>query len=63
MSAVLVGVDVGTTSAKAVAVDPAGEVVGEGRRPTPWRAVPTGAELDPEALLDAVRGALADAVA
>lgn len=61
MTAVLIGLDVGTTSAKAVALDERGEVLGEGRRPTPWRTVPTGAELDADALLDAARGALADA--
>lgn len=34
---VLVGVDVGTTSIKAVAVVPDGSVVGEASTPTPWR--------------------------
>ncbi|WP_210492587.1 FGGY family carbohydrate kinase [Patulibacter sp. SYSU D01012] len=63
MTAVLIGLDVGTTSAKAVALDETGEVLGEGRRPTPWRTVPTGAELDALALLDAARAALADAAA
>ena len=34
---VLVGVDVGTTSIKAIAVTPAGEILSLASRETPWR--------------------------
>jgi sugar (pentulose or hexulose) kinase len=60
---VLLGIDVGTTFCKAVVVDAAGAVLGEGRAPTPWTAVPTGAEIDPEALVAATRRAAAAALA
>lgn len=63
MTGVLLGLDVGTTSVKAVAVDESGRQRGAGRRPTPWTVVPTGAELDALELLAAVRGAVDDAVA
>ena len=35
----------------------------DGRAPTPWRAVPTGAEIDPDELLDAAAAAAREAVA
>jgi sugar (pentulose or hexulose) kinase len=38
---------------KAAVFDARGREVAAGRAPTPWRTVPTGAELDPGALLDA----------
>jgi sugar (pentulose or hexulose) kinase len=62
---VLVGLDVGTSAVKATVIDTEGREVAAGRAPTPWRTVPTGAELDPDALLAAAvaaaAGALADA--
>jgi sugar (pentulose or hexulose) kinase len=51
----LLGLDVGTTSAKAAVVTLEGEERTHGRAPTPWRPVPTGAEMDPH---DLVRAAL-----
>jgi sugar (pentulose or hexulose) kinase len=59
----LVGIDVGTSACKAAVVDGAGVEVAHGQAPTPWQAVPTGAELDPEALLAAVASAAGDAIA
>jgi sugar (pentulose or hexulose) kinase len=54
--------DVGTTAVKAAVVDEAGRELSHGRAKTPWRQVPTGAELDPDALLaaalEAARAAL-----
>jgi pteridine reductase len=50
---VLVGVDVGTTVCKAAAVGLDGVELAHGRAPTPWRAVPTGAEVAPDALVGA----------
>ena len=47
----LLGLDVGTSAVKAAVVDAAGNELSHGRAPTPWRPVPTGAELDPDALL------------
>ena len=47
----LLGLDVGTTAIKAAVVDEAGRELSHGRATTPWRQVPTGAELDPDALL------------
>jgi sugar (pentulose or hexulose) kinase len=59
---VLLGVDVGTTSAKAAVVEPDGCEIAHGRAPMPWQLVPTGAEIAPAALvgaaLDASREAL-----
>jgi sugar (pentulose or hexulose) kinase len=46
----LVGIDVGTTYCKALVLDAEGEELGEARERTPWRRVPTGAELDPRAI-------------
>ncbi len=58
----LLGLDVGTTAVKAAVVDEAGRELSHGRAKTPWRQVPTGAELDPDALLaaalEAARAAL-----
>ena len=58
----LVGLDVGTTAVKAAAFDTAGRELARGRAPTPWRTVPTGAELDPDDLLDAAFAAAREAV-
>jgi sugar (pentulose or hexulose) kinase len=60
---VLVGLDVGTTAVKAAAFDHAGRELAQGRAATPWRIVPTGAEVDPGELLDAAVAAAREAVA
>jgi sugar (pentulose or hexulose) kinase len=57
------GLDVGTTAVKAAAFDAEIREVAQGRAPTPWRAVPTGAELDPGELLAAAVAAAREAVA
>jgi sugar (pentulose or hexulose) kinase len=58
----LLGLDVGTSAVKAAVVDEAGRELSHGRAKTPWRQVPTGAELDPDELLaaalEAARAAL-----
>jgi sugar (pentulose or hexulose) kinase len=58
----LVGVDVGTTMTKAAVVTPEGREVSWGSVATPWHLVPTGAELDPFELLDAVATAISAAL-
>lgn len=58
----LVGVDVGTTMTKAAVVTPEGREVSWGSVATPWRLVPTGAELGPLELLDAVASAVSAAL-
>src|SRR4051794_723299 len=58
----LVGLDVGTTAVKAAAFDDAGRELSQGRAPTPWRTVPTGAEIDPGELLAAAVAAAREAV-
>jgi sugar (pentulose or hexulose) kinase len=58
----LVGLDVGTTAVKAAAFDTSGRELARGRALTPWRTVPTGAELDPGDLLDAAFAAAREAV-
>ena len=60
--AILLGLDVGTTSAKAVVFTDQGEVVGEGRARTPWITTSFGVELDAEELLHAAIAALGSAV-
>jgi sugar (pentulose or hexulose) kinase len=59
----LIGLDVGTTSSKAVVFDTSGQALATGRAPTPWTDAPTGAEVDAGQLLEsaanAVRAALA----
>jgi sugar (pentulose or hexulose) kinase len=58
----LLGLDLGTTFAKAAVVTPDGRERSHGRASTPWRPVPTGAEMDPRdlvrAAVDAARQAL-----
>ena len=61
--ALLLGLDVGTTAVKAAVFDESGAEVADGRAVTPWRTVPTGAELDPNELLDAVLEATAAEIA
>jgi sugar (pentulose or hexulose) kinase len=58
----LLGLDVGTTFAKAAVVTTDGVERGHGRAPTPWRAVPTGAEMDPRRLVEAVMAAAREAL-
>lgn len=68
----LVGLDVGTTSSKAVVYGLDGAPLALGRAATPWRTVPrpagsaksaTGTELDAYALLNAARAAVSRALA
>jgi sugar (pentulose or hexulose) kinase len=59
----LVGIDVGTSACKAAVVDDSGRELSHGKAATPWRQVPTGAEVDPEALFEAALKAAAAAVA
>ncbi|MDQ3785173.1 MAG: FGGY family carbohydrate kinase [Actinomycetota bacterium] len=58
----LLGIDAGTTYTKAALVTPDGAERRHGRARTPWRPVPTGAEMHPsgfvDAALEAVRAAL-----
>lgn len=60
--ALLVGLDVGTSSAKAVVFTDQGEVVGEGRARTPWISTSYGVELAAEELLNAAVEALRSAL-
>jgi sugar (pentulose or hexulose) kinase len=59
----LVGIDVGTSACKAAVVDADGREVCHGKTPTPWRQVPAGAEVDPEALFAAAVEAAGAAIA
>jgi sugar (pentulose or hexulose) kinase len=58
----LVGLDIGTTRTKAAVVGPGGEEVSWGSVPTPWKAVPSGAEAEPADILDAAVRAIGDAL-
>jgi sugar (pentulose or hexulose) kinase len=57
------GLDVGTTSVKAVLMTPDGVEVAYGRAPTVWTSTPQGVEADPYAIADAAIEALSDALA
>jgi sugar (pentulose or hexulose) kinase len=59
----LLGLDVGTSAVKAAVLDRDLREVGHGRAPTPWRRVPTGAELSPDELLEAALAAAREALA
>jgi sugar (pentulose or hexulose) kinase len=59
----VLGLDAGTTAVKAAAFDADGNEVAHGRAATPWRVVPTGAELDLDELLGAAVAAAREAVA
>jgi sugar (pentulose or hexulose) kinase len=59
----VLGIDAGTTAVKAAAYDADLNEVASGRAPTPWRTVPTGAEVDPDELLAAAVAAAREAVA
>jgi sugar (pentulose or hexulose) kinase len=58
----LVGLDVGTTSSKAVVVDSLGAEVAQGRAATPWRASAAGVETDALAVLESATLAVAEAL-
>ena len=58
-----VGLDVGTTTSKAVVFTEDGDPVASGRATTPWTITDSGAELDATALLDAAKSAVAQALA
>jgi len=58
---VLVGVDVGTTSIKALAVTPEGEILALASRETPWRHSGPMADADPRALADVTIAVCAEA--
>jgi sugar (pentulose or hexulose) kinase len=62
MVTLLVGLDVGTTSTKAAVIDLDGAELGHGRAPMPWRSVPSGAEIAPEALLQSATAAATKAL-
>lgn len=59
----LVGLDVGTTSAKAVVLTPDGGELASGRAPTPWTTTAHGTQNSGAELVAAARSALSDAVA
>jgi sugar (pentulose or hexulose) kinase len=61
--ALLLGLDVGTTAVKAAVIDADGRELAHGRARTPWRELPTGAEMDPDALLAAALQAADEALA
>lgn len=62
MNSVVVGVDVGTTRVKAIAMDLRGRVYGQSERPTPWRRSAGGrAEVDPMALVQLTQRVAAEA--
>ena len=63
MTDLLVGIDVGTSACKAAAVGADGRELAHGKATTPWRQVPTGAEVDPDALFAAAVEAAAAALA
>jgi sugar (pentulose or hexulose) kinase len=63
VSDLVLGLDVGTTAVKAAVFDADGTEVARGKAPTPWRTVPTGAEVDPDELLAAAAAAAREAVA
>ena len=62
LSPLLGGLDVGTTSVKAVLLTPDGGEVAHGRAPTVWTRSPHGVEADPYAIADAAHQALANAL-
>jgi len=65
MSALLLGIDVGTSACKTAVLDETGAERAHGQAPMPWERVPHGAEIEPDALFDtalaAARAALAGA--
>jgi sugar (pentulose or hexulose) kinase len=63
MDPLLVGLDVGTTTSKAVVFTTEGRPVSEGKAVTPWVVTPHGAQLDAGELLASAREALRQALA
>ncbi|MEU8175318.1 FGGY family carbohydrate kinase [Microbispora hainanensis] len=63
MNPLIVGIDVGTTTSKAVVFTTEGRPVGEGKAITPWVVTPNGVEMDAGELLESAREALRQAVA
>ena len=63
MTDLLLGIDIGTSACKAAIVDVDGAERAHGHAPTPWTRVPSGAEIDAHALLDAAIGAARSALA
>lgn len=61
--AVLVGIDVGTSSIRAVAFDSSGRKLAIGLRPTPIRVLPTGGEYDPDLIFATVVTVLGEVAA
>jgi sugar (pentulose or hexulose) kinase len=59
----LIGLDVGTTSSKAVVITGQGAEVAHGRAATPWHASAHGMETDAGAILESAKQALAQALA
>ncbi|WP_052295468.1 FGGY-family carbohydrate kinase [Paenarthrobacter aurescens] len=59
----LVGLDVGTTTVKAVVFDEHGTALAEGRADTPWSVSPQGVQLEAAGLLEAAALALTCALA
>lgn len=57
-----VGLDVGTTSSKAVVYDASGRTLAQGRHPTRWDVTPDGVAIDPQVLADEAEAALAAAL-
>jgi hypothetical protein len=55
---IVVGIDVGTTSVKALAVDLSGRILAETALPTPWEHRGAEAQIDPRLLADTVRRVL-----
>jgi sugar (pentulose or hexulose) kinase len=58
----LLGLDAGTSAIKAAVIDETGAEVAHGRAETPWQIVPSGAEIDPDALLRAALAAATQAL-
>lgn len=63
LTSLLGGLDVGTTSVKAVLLTPDGDEVAHGRAPTVWARSHEGVEADPSAIAEAACQALANALA
>ncbi len=61
-SQVIVGLDVGTTSAKALVMTPDGEELAVGRAPTVWHQTEDGVEADADAISAAAEQALGEAL-
>jgi sugar (pentulose or hexulose) kinase len=63
MTVLLLGIDVGTSACKAAVVDLDGVERSHGQVATPWETVPTGAQVDPDALFEAAATAANEAIA